>query len=552
VTNSGALLAATLALPLAMLAACLSRRLRDRMPALLALAPLPAVAAALNEFGGTTLVLPRALLGLTFVLDRSGAMLLGASGLLWIAAGAYAAVYLRNEPNSGRFAVWWLMTLTGSLGIFIAADLMSFYLFFTLVSLAAYGLVVFDDTAAAKRAGALYIALAVLGEALLLMGFVLLAAASPNGSLLISDAVAALATSPWRNAVLAFLILGFGLKIGLVPMHVWMPLTYTAAPIPAAAVLSGAAVKAGIVFIRFLPFESAGPGWGMAFAAAGFFSAFYGVAIGITQSNPKTVLAYSSVSQMGLLAAVIGVGVAAGDTSVATPAIFYAIHHTLVKGGLFLAVGVGALTRARSLWLVLLPAAVLALGLAGLPLTGGALAKLAIKGLLGDGVAGTLATLSSITSAVLMFHFLQRLKSIAPQDPRASATMGLVLPWLAVAFAAVALPWALYPRIVGGSLHDVLAPRELLAALWPVLAGGLLSVGLRRYERRLPRIPAGDVLIFAERAAPAARDLAGAMEAVDNRLKEWPVAGVLFLAVTIVLVGTLLAGCPSSQSVACK
>ncbi|MFY9835749.1 MAG: proton-conducting transporter membrane subunit, partial [Xanthobacteraceae bacterium] len=228
-TSSGALLAITLAVPLAMLAACVSQRSRNYMPALLAFAPLPAVAAALNEFGGTTLVLPRALLGLTFVLDRSGAMLLGASALLWIAAGAYAAVSLRGRPDSGRFTVWWLMTLAGSLGIFIAADLMSFYLFFTLVSLAAYGLVVFDGTADARRAGALYIALAVLGEALLLMSFVLLAAISPNGSLLISDAVAALATSPWRNATLAFLILGFGLKIGLVPMHVWMPLTYTAA-----------------------------------------------------------------------------------------------------------------------------------------------------------------------------------------------------------------------------------------------------------------------------------------------------------------------------------
>ena len=541
-TNSGALLAATLALPLAMLAACLSRRLRNRMPALLAFAPLPAVAAALNEFGGTTLVLPRALLGLTFVLDRSGAMLLGASALLWIAAGAYAATCLRTEPNGGRFAVWWLMTLTGSLGIFIAADLMSFYLFFTLVSLAAYGLVVFDNTADAKRAGALYIALAVLGEALLLMGFVLLAATSPNGSLLINDAVAALAASPWRNLALAFLMLGFGLKIGLVPMHVWMPLTYTAAPIPAAAVLSGAAVKAGIVFIRFLPFESAGPAWGIAFAAAGFFSAVYGVAIGITQSNPKTVLAYSSVSQMGLLAAVIGTGVAAGDASVAAPAIFYAVHHTLVKGGLFLAVGVGALTRARRLLLVLLPAAVLALGLAGLPLTGGALAKLAIKGLLGDGIAGTLATLSSIASTVLMFHFLQRLKSNAPMDSRASAPAGLVLPWLAIAVAAVALPWTLYPRIVGGSFHDVLAPKELWTALWPILVGGLLSVGVKRYAYRLPRIPMGDVLVFAERARPAVRDLAVAMEAIDGRLRQWPIAGMLLVALTLVLAGIMSAG----------
>ena len=270
-TDTGVLLAATLAVPLAMLAMCLSPRLRDRMPMLLAFAPVPAVAAALREFGGTTLVLPRPLLGLTFQLDRSGAMLLGASALLWIAAGAYACANLSGKSDGGRFAVWWLMTLTGSLGIFIAADLMSFYLFFTLVSLAAYGLVVFDGTPAAKRAGAVYVSLAVLGEALLLMGFVLLAAASPNGSLLIRDAVAALSTSPWRDATLAFLVLGFGLKIGLVPWHVWMPLTYTAAPIPAAAVLSGAAVKAGVIFIRFLPFEFRGAGLGRGAHCCWFF-----------------------------------------------------------------------------------------------------------------------------------------------------------------------------------------------------------------------------------------------------------------------------------------
>ena len=56
-----------------------------------------------------------------------------------------------------------------------------------------------------------------------------------------------------------------------------MPLAYTAAPIPAAAVLSGAAVKAGVIFVRFIPFQQSLPGWGAALAAAGLFSAFYGV-----------------------------------------------------------------------------------------------------------------------------------------------------------------------------------------------------------------------------------------------------------------------------------
>jgi formate hydrogenlyase subunit 3/multisubunit Na+/H+ antiporter MnhD subunit len=126
-------------------------------------------------------------------------------------------------------------------------------------------------------------AFTVLGETYLLMGFVLLAAGEPSGSLQIRDVVVALPGSPWRDAALALTIAGFGLKIALVPMHGWMPLAYAAAPIPAATVLSGAAVKAGVIgLIRFLPFEAVFPGWGEALVVFGLFSAFYGVAIGIT------------------------------------------------------------------------------------------------------------------------------------------------------------------------------------------------------------------------------------------------------------------------------
>ena len=232
-TVAKALQFAALAAPFAMLLACASKRARDHMPSLLALAPLPALAAALLAADGTTLVLPEPPFRMILVVDAPGAMLLGIAALLWIVAGAYASAYLRGDPNAASFAEWWLLTLAGSLGVFIAADLVSFYLTYSVVSLAAYGLIVHDGTPGSRRAGIIYVALAVLGEAFLLMAFVFLAA-SPDGSLLIRDAVAALPSSPWRNTALTLLILGFGLKIGLVPLHVWMPLAYTAAPIPAA------------------------------------------------------------------------------------------------------------------------------------------------------------------------------------------------------------------------------------------------------------------------------------------------------------------------------
>ena len=88
-------------------------------------------------------------------------------------------------------------------------------------------------------------------------------------------------------------------------------------------------------------------------------------------------------------------GLAAGDRRRALATAFYAAHHVLVKGALFLAVGVAGGHGARQPWPVLLPAAVLALGLGGLPLTGGALAKLAVKAPLGDGIVALLANLSA-------------------------------------------------------------------------------------------------------------------------------------------------------------
>lgn len=534
------LLAATFATPLVLLAACMVPAVRHRVPALLMLAPLPALVASVAAIGAK-LTLPPALFGLTFALDKPGAMLLGASALLWIAAGVQAHTYLRDATRGVPFSAWWLLTLAGNVGVFIAVDLVGFYLFFTLVSLAAFGLIVHDGTQSAGRAATVYVALAVAAEAFLIIAFVMLAAGTSDKSLLIHDAVGALSTSPWRDPALAFLILGFGLKIGLVPLHVWMPLTYSAAPIPAAAVLSGAAVKAGVIgLIRFLPFDTALPDWGAVLVTAGLFSAFYGVAIGVTQSNPKTVLAYSSVSQMGLLAAVLGMGLAAGDESVSHAAAFYALHHVLVKGGLFLCLAVIAPAGLPYRWQVLLPATVLALGLAGLPFTGGALAKVAVKAPLGDGIVGMLAMLSAIGSAFLMSHFLRCLLRNTPHSQEAVRTE-LLVPWLAVALASVVLPWMLFPLLKNTSWSDVLAPRPLGETLWPVLVGGLLAVGLREWVDRLPRIPEGDVLAVGMSTAQVVRGMGAAMERIDEQLRQWPVAGVLFLALTVILAGAMLA-----------
>ena len=533
---ASALLVATIALPLAMLVACLWPGPRARMPALLALAPLPGLAAALLAHDAPALVLDPQRLQLTLALDAPSALLLGVAAFLWLTAGAYAATYLRADPHRERFAVCWLLTLTGSLGVFMAGDLATFYVLFALVSLAAYGLVVQDGTPKARQAGVIYLALAVIGEIFLLAGFVLLAAAAPGDSLAIRAVTAALPGSPWLAATIVCLLAGFGLKAGLVPLHVWLPIAHPAAPMPASAVLSGAIIKAGVIgLIAFLPLTTALPGWGAALTALGLVTAFYGVAIGITQANPKTILAYSSVSQMGVVAAVLGMAWAAGDAGGAMPAAQYAAHHVLAKGALFLAVGIVATAGGARFWLVLAVAAVLALGMGGLPLTGGALAKLAVKPLLGDGLVATLASLSGAGTTLLMLHFLGRL--VATRTGQGTVPpAGLVLPWLVTSLAAVAVPWLLYPTA------EALTPTALWDSGWPVLLGAGLAVPLHLWGRHLPGIPEGDLVVLylaATRRLAACGDLLVRLEA---GLRHWPVAGVLLLALTLALGAAFLAG----------
>lgn len=532
------LLGAALAAPLVMLTACLTQKLRRHALALQWLAPLPALAAALLAIGGAPLMFEQTALRVSLSLDAPGAMLLAVIALLWIATSATAFAETRGKPNAERFAVCWLLTLTGSLGVFIAADLLTFFLVYALVSIPAFGLIAHDDDAASRRAGGVYMAFTVLGETFLLMGFVLLAAGEPSGSLQIRDVMAALPASPCRDTALALIITGFGMKIGLVPLHGWMPLAYTAAPIPAAAVLSGAAVKAGVIgLIRFLPFEAATPGWGGALVAFGFFSAFYGVAIGITQHNPKAVLAYSSISQMGVIAAVLGMGLAAADKGAALDAAFYAAHHVLVKGALFLAVGVVAAASGRRLWLVLLMAAVLALSLSGLPLTSGALAKLSIIAPLENGIAEKLATVSA-AGTTLLISDAQRLVR-GSQDVRAAAPAGLVWSWLAMAMASVLVPWLMYPAL-GGQIANALTPATVLQALWPVLSGAALFLGVWLWGHRLPRVPEGDMIVAGEAAFHASYAFGSTFERMDSRLRQWPAAGLSLLVVALILAAALL------------
>jgi formate hydrogenlyase subunit 3/multisubunit Na+/H+ antiporter MnhD subunit len=313
-----------------------------------------------------------------------------------------------------------------------------------------------------------------------------------------------------------------------------MPLTYTAAPIPAAAVLSGAGVKAGVIgLIRFLPLGAAFPGWGEALVWIGFISAFYGVAIGVTQRDPKTMLAYSSISQMGVIAAAFGMALASADQGAATNVAFYAANHVLVKAVLFLTVGAVVALDGRARTLAFILAGLLGLSLAGLPLTGGALAKLAVKDQFGGRAAGVASQLSAAATTALMLVFVMRLAHL-PAAQWVGASHRRLWAWLALAIAALLLPWLTFAAI--GSPAEAFEPAKLIDAIWPMLVGAAVAAGLWAVRDRLPRIPAGDIVVAEEAAFRASLSLGPMFERADRGLREWPAAGLALLMIALTLV----------------
>jgi len=532
--------------------------IRSRPIQLLPWAGLPGFAAAIFVPYDEPVHVEALLLGLTIEMDRIGAVFLGVSSLIWILGGAYARSYMPVGGNARSFSVFWLLTLTGTIGTFVAADVATFYTAFALASVAAYGLIVHERTHAARRAAAIYIGFVVVGEACL-FGSLSVAAVHAD-SLLIDDVRASLFSSPWRDYVMGGILVGFGLKAGLAPLHVWLPLAHPAAPTPASAVLSGVIVKCGIVgLLRFLPLPELLPDWGDALVVAGLITAYYGVAAGLGQSESKAVLAYSTVSQMGLIVAVIGTGFWAYDDRALDLATLYAAHHGVAKGALFLGIGVVARSSGRARWLTLAAMAFLALSMAGAPLSGGALAKLAIAGIFGEGVLASFAAMTVLGTALLMARFL----IVLAREPRPRAgnapPRGQVLPWAALSVFAIVIPWALFGDLAPLPREDALQWANLWAGFWPLLLVGFAWAIIIRYPRLPPfALPPGDIVVVAEtllrslgrvsrasasliiakgwrvRAVPL-KSMIRVLDSVERRFSQWRVAAALTVIVALIL-----------------
>jgi formate hydrogenlyase subunit 3/multisubunit Na+/H+ antiporter MnhD subunit len=471
---------------------------------LLPLAPLPGLWVALFEpiDGGADFA--SVLLGLRLGFGTAGQIFLLFTSLLWLAAGIYSRGYLKNDPRRTRFDGFFLLTMTGNFGLILSQDVPGFYTFFALMTFSAFGLVIHTGTEAAKRAARIYLITALVGEALLL-GAIFLAVGAAD-SVRLEDLASAVGESKSRNLILFLAFFGFGVKAGALPMHFWLPLAHPVAPVPASAVLSGAMIKAGLLgWLHFIPLgHGTYPGWGLFCILAGMAAALGAVLVGLTMEDPKTTLAYSSISQMGVMTVLLGIGLSAPIAWVATLPVLllYALNHALAKGALFLGAGIVHSVAGRARVLVTAVLAIPALSIAGAPWTGGSMTKYAIKDLLvqlPDWMVPWLSgflPLTSLATAVLLGRFLSLVGKGAVGKNRVQLSMWIS--WLAlVGSVAAAVTFA-----TGFYSIEIASTPASLSTLWseaqPILIALLVLFFLGHIYRKRRRIPAGDMLVVFE------------------------------------------------------
>lgn len=287
-----------------------------------------------------------------FLFDPLTIFFLAVIALVSLPSAIFSIGYLRIETLKKKILAWAL------LGIFVlsmcltvmSGSLFSFLIFWELMSLASYFFVVFDsEREKSVQAGTIYLVMTHAGTACLMAAFFILYNYAGSFDYAAVKEAAALLTPHIRNIIFLLLFIGFAVKAGVVPFHIWLPYAHPEAPSHISSIMSGVMIKIAIYgMIRFF-IMLLGPGaawWGMLIVVFGVISCLVGVIYALMDHDLKKLLAYSSVENIGII--LLGIGLAMFFLSVDMPylavfsliaGLYHLVNHTIFKGLLFLSAG---------------------------------------------------------------------------------------------------------------------------------------------------------------------------------------------------------------------
>jgi proton-translocating NADH-quinone oxidoreductase chain N len=257
----------------------------------------------------------------------------------------YSVIYMEHDQGQEYYYPLLLLMVAGIVGIGLATDFLVLYLFFELMSIPSYALVVFRRHEwMAIEAGMKYIVMGAVGSAFAFFGISLVY--FQTGTLQFNDLVGMLSTTPILQAALLFLIIGFGVKAAIVPLHTWLPDAHSAAPSGISAMLSGIVIGAGFFTLlrSLLVFTGTGLAAGELLIIMSLITMSVGNLMAYSQlshkqADLKRILAYSSVAQMGYILLGVGVGLAYGIRVGYEGGLFHIMTHAFMKGLAFLCAG---------------------------------------------------------------------------------------------------------------------------------------------------------------------------------------------------------------------
>ncbi len=398
-------------------------------------------------------------------IDALALLFLALSAALWLLTTVYAIAYFRGQPDQSRFFGFFGLCVAATTGIAMSGTLISFFVFFELLTLATWPLVVHKQDRASLDAGRLYLTFALPAGAALLVAIVWLESAT--GPVAFTEPTDMDALEPWAQRVIfALFVVGMGVKAALVPLHGWLPAAM-AAPAPVSALLHAVAVvKAGafgivrVVFDVFGIDRVAALGVGLPLAVLASVTIVWGSLRALQQREIKKRLAFSTVSQVSYIV----LGVALIGPAAVTGGLVHLVHQGVTKITLFFCAGIydqrAGVKRIEALDglgprmpVTSVCFSLGALGMIGLPPTAGFVSKvyLGLGGMQSGApwVLGVLAV-STLLNAAYFLPLLYRLWALPASGARPEERVwGMLLPTVVTATAAllagVLAAWTISP-----------------------------------------------------------------------------------------------------------
>ncbi len=261
--------------------------------------------------------------------------------LVGLASSIYSASYMNHDTGLNSYYTLLSAMILGMVGVVSAGDFFTFFLFWEIMSISSYALVAFrKDRWEPVEAGFKYLVMSSAGSALMLSGIAIvygIVGTLNFAGIALATRTPILASDPWIILAISLLIVGFGIKAAIAPMHTWLPDAHPAAPSPISSLLSGVMIKTGIYgLLRFyILFQTLHVYWGFILSILAFLTMFIGNLTAMFQTDIKRLLAYSSIAQIGYITFALSIGTVQSVSA----GLLHVFNHAMMKGLLFMAAG---------------------------------------------------------------------------------------------------------------------------------------------------------------------------------------------------------------------